>query len=288
MYSLRYYCRDDAYWQRASSSEYNSDFSEAKQHEEKLHLLELIRTKHNVDFQLWSIPSTPVGIPDKDVEWAIYQEQFIKRAGILKPRLRESVREAIRAKESGNTNIVNRIAVIEDGQVGWVTGSDSSWRRFLPSPRTDFSRSDALYFLEAVLAKGQCLLNELCFDVKGAPEQRLVERFIASKTLNGIFDQNVWLLSALKQADLICECQDATWVIEAKTKLTWEAFGQALGYSWYYHQEHPDIPLRSGIVCGDRDPAIERLCAAPEFAVTVFVETSEGCFERRGFAPEKS
>ena len=92
-------------------------------------------------------------------------------------------------------------------------------------------------------------------------------------------------LGAGKQVDLLCERQEEAWVLEVKPTLTWEAFGQALGYRWLFSQEHPDVRVYCGVVCSEGNSVIEAVCAAPEFAVTVFLQTDDG-FDQRGFLCE--
>ena len=279
-HSIRYYCKDDAYWQQLDAQG-PDDWGrrESQHHHARQRLLEQIHSRHGIPFDLFPVPSNPQGLPDEAAEHKIYREHFLSRTGLLKPRLEESVAKALRSRAGrGHLYVAGRIAILEGPAVAWCTGSASSYRRFLPPSQPEPFRPDDLFFLEAVLAQGSTLLHDLCFPVSGSPEEQLVARFRSSGVLRGVFRSGVWLASA-KQVDLICECPDETWLLEAKTKLTWEALGQAIGYAHLFAKEHPHVNLRSGIVCMESDPAIEEASLAQ--SVTLFVEQHDG-FARRG------
>jgi hypothetical protein len=231
MYTLRYYCHDDAYFAHWKEQ----DPQHWVDHVATLDLLQKIHSVHHIDHEEWMIPSDSNGWPAEAEEQRIYQEHFIPRAHILIPRLEEqSLRKAFKSN-SGNLYLVGRVVILEDGLVGWATGTTSSFRRFMPP--TEFSRSDRLYFLESVLTRGSDLLRELCFPVLGQPEQCMLERFQRSGPLKGHFRANVSIFG--KQIDLVCQTSLATWIIEGKTSLTWEAYGQARGYTKLFERHIP-------------------------------------------------
>ncbi len=272
MYRLRYYCYDEAYWQRWG----DQDGNQVNQHHEILELLRQIQAIHGISYEVLTIPSNAEGWADDAAEQAFYREHIIPRSHVLIPRLGESsVRRAFKSRK-GNLYLAGRVIILEDGDVGWATGTRSSLDRFLPSPTPKPWRPDELYFLEGVLQNGARLLSELCFPVQGTPEQRLLDRFKKARILSGDFRANVWIREG-KQMDLICENPDHTWIIEGKTTLNWEAYGQIHGYTRLYRKAHPDVTIRSGIVCGKSDPVIQELCTNDN--IVVFVETNSG-FQR--------
>ena len=265
MYSLRYYCQDDAYWNLRAKQ----DPTSFEHHKARLDLLTRIQQVHGITYELSILPTTAEGWTDEATENTYYREHIVPRAHILIPRLKEkSLRRAFRSR-SGNLYLAGIVAILENGEVGWATGTNASFEHFA-SPSAGPYRPDCLYFLEAVLNQGSRLLAQLCFPVEGTPEQQLLDRFKQSSTLNGHFQSNVWL-PAMKQIDLICDDGNVLWIIEGKMILNWEAYGQIRGYSKLYQMAHPDKKVRSAIVCAKSDSVIEQLCH--EDGITVYVDT---------------
>lgn len=272
MYGLRYYCPDDSYWHYWKEDEVQQSY-----HRQTLELMEKIRKLHQIPCEVIRIPVTPLGGLDETVEQKIYREDIWPWASILLPRLEEdSLRRCFKSR-SGNLYISGRVIVVEDDHIGWATGSNASFRRFVPKDRTTY-RPDRLDFLDAVLQRGTPLLKELCFIVEGTPERRLLDRFRRSGIITGIYRENVWL-PELKQIDVVCEADNHVWLFEGKITLNWQAYGQIRGYTLLYGQGYPKHHVYSGIVCQSSDAVIEDLCRKDNIAV--FVETAEG-FENRG------
>ena len=276
MYTLRYYCPDDAYFSRWKAQDPQSWVD----HVATLDLLRRIHSVHHIDHEEFIIPSDSNGWPSEAEEHRIYREHIMPRAHILIPRLEaHSLRKAFKSN-SGNLYLVGRVVILEDGLVGWATGTSNSFRRFLPP--TEFGRFDRRYFLEAVLTHGPDLLSELCFPVIGLPEQRMLERFQQSGMLQGEFRANVSIFG--KHLDLVCQTPHATWFIEGKTSLTWEAYGQACGYTKLFRKTLPEGVVHTAIVCKKSDPIIEGLCS--ESSIAVFVESDASTvFQHRGWVP---
>lgn len=272
MYGLRYYCPDDSYWHYWKGSEEQESY-----HRQTLELLEKIKELHGIPYEVTRIPVTTYGGLDEDTEQKIYREDILPWASILLPRLEEdSLRRCFKSR-SGNLYISGTVIVVEDDHIGWATGSNASFRRFVPKERTTY-RPDRLDFLEAVLQIGSPLLEELCSLSEGTPERRLLDRFRKSGITVGKCRENVWI-PELKQIDVVCEADDQVWLFEGKIKLNWEAYGQIRGYTLLYRQGHPNKRVLSGIVCQSSDSVIENLCRMDNIAV--FVETADG-FENRG------
>lgn len=292
-YGLRYYCHDNAYWDRcrlaeaSESSDYQSSSlkQQLAQHWKLLDLLEKIKERHGIPYHQYQIASVTQGdliVVDERAEARVYSEHFVPRASVLNPRNEGTVPDTWRSN-SGNYYVVNCVTVLENDQVGWATPSPSFSRRFpqaVGQPWSTLQREIA--FLEAVHDQGIDLLRELCFPVTATPEEQLTVSFLASATLAGNFRRQVRV--GWKAVDLICQASDSTWVLEVEQRLSWAAFGQVLGYAWLYAPSHPTETIARGIVCGSSDDTIEAICRAPEFAVTVFLATDQG-FVRRGFVP---
>lgn len=274
LYTLRYYCYDaDAYLTMYGKEGINK----LANYNETLQLLNQIQSGHHVMHEQFKIRSTEQGSGTE--QESIYREHMVSRVHILLPRLEELNLRHVFRSHRGYYHIGDIVAILEDGEVGWCTGSNNSFRRFVPSPLPSSFRPDHLYFLEALLEKGPALLEELCFPVRGLPEQRLLEKFKLSEILVGIFRANV-LLRERKKIDLLCETAREVWVIEGKTTLTWEAYGQARGYAKLFQDAYKEKPVRPSIVCIKSDAVIEKLCQND--GIVVFVENSQG-FEWRGF-----
>lgn len=263
MFALRYYSSDQNFWDK--QREYATDISRSllTQHEEILAMLNRISERHNIPHEIFYLD-------DRDVEAIrkVYREDFLSRSRVLKTRLDEPVNRALRSRK-GHIYVTGNVGVLENGQVGWVSGSANSRARFTSSDYDYFVRSDTLLFLDALLERGVDLLNEICYPVNGDPEEQLIDRFVSSGTLKGDFKRNVSLRTK-KQIDLTCETEDEIWILEAKMQLNWEAFGQAIGYTVLYSVDHPNKPLKNGIICSSGDEALQWLCQW--FDVAVFNE----------------
>ncbi|SMC08245.1 hypothetical protein SAMN00768000_3792 [Sulfobacillus thermosulfidooxidans DSM 9293] len=75
----------------------------------------------------------------------------------------------------------------------------------------------------------------------------MLERFQKSGPLKGNFRANVSIFG--KQIDLVCQTPLATWIIEGKTSLTWEAYGQACGYTKLFRKTQIPTTLYMVLSC---------------------------------------
>jgi hypothetical protein len=242
--------------------------------------------RHGIQYDLFQVQSVIDGesvYVDKRAQAQIYSEHFAPRVSILNPRNEDTLPKTWRSR-SGGYFVVSRVTVLESGQVGWVTQSKSYFRRFPQLADAPYSYlQHEINFLQAVRDNGIDLLRDLCFPIVSTPEQMLTDSFLASDALCGEYHRETRV--GWKAVDLVCYTSDRTWVLEVEQRLTWEAFGQVIGYGWLYTQGHPTVTISRGIVCGSSDDTIEAICRAPEFAVTVFLATDQG-FIRRGFLPQ--
>ncbi|MBT9149290.1 MAG: hypothetical protein DDT28_00713 [Dehalococcoidia bacterium] len=102
-------------------------------------------------------------------------------------------------------------------------------------------------------------------DSEAGKEGRMVKKFMDSGILKGHFRKEVILDRGhfgLSRAiiDLICEESDAVWVIEAKTRLSYEALGQVIVYSHLFKNDNPSAHIKRGIICERRDEVIYDAC----------------------------
>jgi len=252
MYGIRYYAPD-----------YRKTV-----HEAVLSLLEEIRARHHVPYEVVEVrhtksPYSDDFVPDSEHQKELYGKDFLPRKGVLKPRTGQSLRRLLRS-QSGNHFVAGTVAITSNGRVEWLAHYGSGLAAYGPEP--------ALAFLKAVLDRGTALLPELCPAVtRSAPEQRLVKAFLDSGLLKGIISQEVpvgrrqisvdgtthdWR----KFADLLIETDIEVWIIEAKTQLNYDALGEVLTYATLYESQCRGKPIRMGIVCGAIDEEILEAC----------------------------
>src|SRR6202035_2439000 len=115
-----------------------------------------IEQSHGIRVETFSIASaTPEGFifTDEGAQARIYRNHFVSRASVLKARLGETVPRLLRSRR-GLFYVVDRIAILEDGQVGWVTSWDNCAQIFsIPDP-SSWRYAPERAFLEALRDQG--------------------------------------------------------------------------------------------------------------------------------------
>lgn len=251
--------------------------SQRGENEKIRNLLQEVKIKHRIDYEIFKLRITDDGYVDENHEKEVYEAHFKPRAKILKQRIGGSLPENLRSQRGrGHYYLSGVIAIIEDGQVGWYI----NWQ-----DRERFESFDAdreVGFLKALLSQGPSLLTELCPDVSTLKSTHdfLIDEFIKLNPLQGKLEREVRVGSIIfknkqgdvfdwrKAIDIICHTDQDTWVIEAKPKLNWEAFGQVIAYAHLLQKEYPASQTQKGIVCKKTDPEILAICE--EFDINVF------------------
>ncbi len=122
LYALRYYCQDEAFWQRWKEQ----DPSRFAEHQETLNWLQRVHAAHDIPYEVVTVPSHAEGWTDDAVEEKFYREHIVPRTHLLLPRLEvPTLRRAFRSR-SGNLHLIGTVAIIENGEVGWATGTPAS------------------------------------------------------------------------------------------------------------------------------------------------------------------
>lgn len=244
-------------------------------HAEIVRLLNEIARRHGVRCETREVPHRPgtdpsTSIADEAAEKELYERDFRPRAAALKFRTGESVRKLLRSK-SGAYFLAGTVTVTKDGQVEWLATH--------ATPFPQYDQDPTLGFLRALLEHGPQLLEQLTPPVlKGAPELRVLDAFIASRSLHGEYHREVRVgrrrfqtpqgeADWRKSIDLVCKNAQETWLLEAKVKLNYEAIGEALTYGVLYAAEHPSERVKLGIVCAALDEDIIDTCKAHHVAV---------------------
>jgi hypothetical protein len=155
-------------------------------------------------------------------------------------------------------------------------------------PLCFFEMRDAMNLLEGLRREGPGFLeawmdnNARSAATTGADsEQALVNDFLKSRASLGFpgeiqveaplhvpSDSNDAFLRAFSEVsqkviDIVHRRDDSTWdVIEAKKRLNWTAFGQALGYAaWFAKVRNvPEKSVRPVIICRQTDDAVSYVC----------------------------
>jgi len=245
-------------------------------HEEIVKVLAEAKDKHGIPYEILELRRKPSDDPtfylvEEAHEKELYEKDFRPRASLLKGRLGESIRRLLRSR-SGGYFLNGRVAIMKDRQVEWVSSHAVPFKEY----DGDFS----LGFLKALLQNGPILLDQLTPSVeKGQPELQLLDGFIHSGMLSGTFEREVRVGKRIletpdgtfdwrKSIDIVCTTPEATWILEGKLKLNYEALGEVLTYSVLYSSSHLQPNIRRGIVCYNIDEDILEACK--EFNVTVF------------------
>jgi len=265
MYTLRYY----------------APHFERNIHEQILNHLEQARVKFQIPYEIVEIrlrksEYSDTYYADEEHEKEIYERDFKPRKAVLKQRIGESIRRALRSR-SGGYFVAGAVAIVRDEQVEWFT-----------SYANQFKEYDANYiiaFLKAVLDKGPILLDQLCPEIKkGEGELKILDNFIRSSVLRGKFQREVKVGSRIfkspegtfdwrKSIDAVCYTEDEVWILEGKNRLDYKALGEVLTYACLFERQYPERKIRMGIVCGAIDEEILEVCR--KYGVTVFEVIAE-------------
>ncbi len=257
---------------------YYSPIYRKEVHDQILQLLQQIKNKHGIDYEIVNIRMrksqySQDSYPDEQHEKEIYESHFKPRNRLLRQRVGQSIRRALRSR-SGGYFVAGTIAIIENSQVEWFTYG-TEFERYDPNNRE-------LAFLKALLERGHPLLESLCIPIEQAKkhESDLIDRFIESRTFDGKFEREFKIgnqvvtvegyempIDFRKSVDLVYYTNETVWIIEAKTKLNYEALGQVLTYRTLYEEQYSAIP-KTGIACAIVNGEV--LKARKKFGVTVF------------------
>ncbi|RJS77038.1 hypothetical protein CW713_10695, partial [Methanophagales archaeon] len=147
-----------------------------------LELLEEIKRKHGIEYEIFDLRITKDGYVDETHEKEIYEKHFKPRAKVLKQRIGRSLPRTLRSRQGrGHYYISGIIALLENEQIGWYTCYESCEK---------FKEMDEEYtigFLRALLTQGITLLKEICPDISTlkSPHDFLVDEFIKINPLGG-------------------------------------------------------------------------------------------------------
>ncbi|MCK4364917.1 MAG: hypothetical protein KAW45_02590 [Thermoplasmatales archaeon] len=252
--------------------------SRREKNKQIISLLQEIKKRHNIDYEIFRLRITKNGYVDEKHEKEIYENHFKPRAKVLKKRIGESLPRTLRSQRGrGHYYVSGTIAILEDGQIGWYT-CWKSCKRF-----EKFDKDSEVSFLKVLISQGPKLLKELCPDISAlkSPHDFLIDEFIRVNPLQGKIEREVKVGSMVstnkygsifdwrKAIDLVAYTDQAVWIIEVKPKLNWEAFGQVIAYAHLFQKEQLKSHIQKGIVCKKSDPEILAICK--EFNVKVFM-----------------
>jgi hypothetical protein len=264
MFKIRYYLAETTYQKEVN--------------EKILHLLQEIKNKHEIEFEISNISINKEGYVDERHVKEIYEKYFKPRAKVLKRRIGESLPRSLRSQRGrGYYYLSGVIAILEDEQIGWYTCWESSEKFKI------FDEDYKVGFLKALLSQGPSLLKEICPDIRTlkSPHDFLIDEFIKTNPLQGRLEREVKIGSMIftnkqgntfdwrKAIDLVCYTDSITWIIEVKPKLDWEAFGQVIAYTHIFNKEQPNAHIQKGIVCEEVDPEINAIC--DEFDIKILI-----------------
>lgn len=258
-------------------------------HDTLLGLLERIRLTHGTPSEVIALKAKKSEysadlFADPEQQKEVYRRDFLPRSKVLKTRIGDSVRRFVRSRRGGHF-VAGTVAIVSEAGIEWFAHYDQPFAALDPDPN--------VAFLKAVLDKGPVLLSELCTAVpKDGPEQQVIDTFIKSGVLKGTIRQEVKIgrnrfeaegadFDWRKSIDLVIENDEEIWILEAKTRLNYEAIGEVVTYSILYEDERSEKRIRKGIVCGALDR--ELLYACNRLGITVFGMSAEGI---RVYEPE--
>lgn len=244
-------------------------------------LQELVALQH-IPQQVVQLRQVPSAIPgyigtDTEHERELYRRDFVPRASLLMARTGFKVQRALRSR-SGGYFLAGTVAIYSRSGVEWHA---RGCERF-----NSFDELDSLGFLKALLGRGPELFNDLCKPVlRRKPEEEIIDAFLSANLLPGIvrrevsigrnrFQTNAGTFDWRKAVDLVIEDGTLHWLIEAKRKLNYTAFGQIKTYSRLYAAANPRVMIRMAIVCSGIERELLQVCQEEE--ITVFVVTAEG------------
>lgn len=190
----------------------------------------------------------------------IYSEEFVPRKIVMARRGRR-VSHYLRTRR-GNWTRNHLLVLKKRGDVEYY------WMGMSYSPRKE--EDEIISYLGELAERGEGSLRDLLHELKqrdseGGRERRMIDTFIDSGKLKGHFRKEVSLGKgpfSTAIIDLICEEEesDAVWVIEAKTRLNYEALGQVIVYSHLFKSDNPSAHIKRGIVCEWSRQAIYDAC----------------------------
>ena len=235
---------------------YYAPYFDEKIHEKILELLNEVRSKHDIDFEIIEV--------SRETEREIYRKDFVSRAKILSGRIGGSVARALRSRR-GHVYLRGTIALVLKDRLEWFASYTDplykKWKSF------DQGAPTTIGILRMILEKGKPLVEEIMGRplIRQAEHAQIVDLFIDSNELKLIekperevsigkeiiiFDKYGKKKEVGKKiVDIVCKTSEATWVIEAKQYLNAEAIGQALVYKELYQKQHPQEKVRCGVVC---------------------------------------
>lgn len=254
-----------------------------EKNEEIPNLFQEAKRKYDIEYDVFNLRVRENGYVDEKHEKEVYETHFKPRSKVLKQRIGETLPRSLRSRR-GHYYISGVIAILKDGQVEWYT-CWGSCERF-----KNFDEDAEIGFLKCLLSQGLSLLKELCPDISSlkSPHDFLIDEFIKINPLQGRIEREVKVGATIftnkhgdvfdwrKAIDLVCYTDREVWIIEAKPKLNWEAFGQVIAYAYLFRRDHSTSHIQKGIICKKVDTEIRAICE--EFGINIFA-WQEGKFK---------
>jgi len=258
-------------------------FRHRERYDEVLQLLQFIKSKHRIDFEVFGIKSEQISgslYVDEKHEKEVYETHFKPRARILNKRIGARLPRCLRSRGGrGHYYITGVVAVLKNGLIEWFTCYESCKDRF-----ESYGQDRDIGFLKFVLDLGPSVLEDLCRipdAFEGKSETQLIDKFIKSGLLKGEFDLEAKVgkefsgpFDYRKSIDVICHSTEGVWVIEAKKALNYEALGEVVVYASLFAKEHPTDRVMMGIICLELDREILDVCMS--LGIVVFKLSGEG------------
>lgn len=200
----------------------------------------------------------PVKVVDDRSREDIYENDMKPQTRTIKENTGKTAADWLKAG-SGNLHVHDTLALIEEDAVQWITQHDR-----------------VVETLGYLLENEEEALDELIDEIQDSSktEQDVINEFKNSDVLDGKFQHEVEVGIApleeqresgeLSQADfnmaknmvsrridLVCDTDEAVWVIEAKEKLNPKAIGQVLLYEELYQADNPGTHnIRKAVISG--------------------------------------
>ena len=252
-------------------------FRHEDRYEEVLQLLESIKSKHGIDFEIFRIKSERIYdslFVDEEHEKEIYEKHFKPRAKLLKYRLGQPIRLLLRSRR-GHFHLAGTVAVVKDGNIEWFA---PPWPNFFE----EYDEDSSIAFLKAVLKNGRTLIEKLCEPIPPSKLETLIlQKFMVLSPLKCRWETEVKVGKGIivrdkygketkvaqKSIDAVCHTENEDWVLEVKPKLDYTSIGEVLAYSYLY-KPIARKKVRMGIVCEKVDDELIEVCKSLE--ITVF------------------
>ena len=233
---------------------YYASYFDEKIHEEILRLLKEIKSKYHIDHEVVPVP--------KEAEHEVYRKDFVSRAKILNKRIGGSIARALRSRRGrGYIYLRGTLALTRKDRIEWfpsyIDPFYEKWKFH------DQNAPTTIGFLKMVLEEGRSFLEKILDRPLGKAEHALIiDAFIESRYLAGKFELEVPIGKPMvivdkygkekevgkRMIDVVCKTPEATWIIEVKPQLDFQAIGQTLVYKNLYEKEHLG-KVKCGIVC---------------------------------------